>query len=111
MRNKKQSFVRTVLNAIITDDSIRLFTDQYNNTYISPTGDGRRVYDLDSQEAQDWLSSYTMDNFDNEILLRDEPKNVLESLRSFAKFRGSGKKSLELRTAADEDGNIWYDLG
>jgi len=107
----RQSFVRTVLNRIVADETIRLFVDQYKNAYISTTGDGRQVYDLDSQEAQDWLLSYTMDNFNNDVLLRDEPKNVLESLRGFAQFRGHGKKDLELRTTLDEDGNIWYDLG
>lgn len=110
-KNTKQSFAKVVLNQILSDDSICLFIDQYKNAYISPTGDGRHVYDLDSQEAQDWLQNYTMDNFDNNILLRDEPKNVLESLRSFALFRGRGKKRLELRTAVDEYENFWYDLG
>ncbi len=110
MNNTKQSLVKLVVNRIINDSSIRLFTDQNNEAYISTTGDGRQVYDLDSQEAQDWLAGYVMDNFNNEVLLRDQPKNILETLRGFAQHRGS-KRNLELRTAFDENQNLWYDLG
>lgn len=110
MNNTKQSFVKLVVKRIVEDSSIQLFTDQNNEAYISATGDGRKVYDLDSQEAQTWLTNYVMDNFNNEVLLRDQPQNILETLRAFAQHRGS-EKNLELRTAFDKNKNLWYDLG
>ncbi len=108
--NKAHSLVKSVVRSIIEDPSIRLFIDQNKEAHISVTSDGRKVYDVDSQEAQDWLAGYVMDNFDNEVLLRDQPKNILETLRGFAKHRGETKR-LELRTTFDGEGNLWYDLG
>lgn len=108
--NKTHSFVKLVVRSIIEDQSIRLFIDQNKEAHISVTGDGRKVYDMDSQEAQDWLAGYVMDNFDNEVLLRDQPKNILETLRGFAKHRSETRR-LELRTTFDGDCNLWYDLG
>ena len=108
--NRAQPLVKIVIKKIIEDEDIKLFKDQNNEAYISPTGDGREVYDLDYQEAQEWLSGYVMDEFDNEVLLRDQPKTVLETLRGYAQHRGA-RIPLELRTAFDDEGNLWYDLG
>lgn len=108
--NRAQPLVKMVIKKIIEDEDIKLFKDQNNEAYISPTGDGREVYDLDYQEAQEWLSGYVMDEFDNEVLLRDQPKTVLETLRGYAQHRGA-RIPLELRTAFDDEGNLWYDLG
>lgn len=108
--NSRQSLVEMVIKRIVADPDIKVFTDQNNEAYISPTGDGREVYDLESQEAQDWLCGYVMDEFDNAVLLRDQPKTVLETLRGHAIHRGK-KIPLELRTSFDSEKNIWYDLG
>ena len=107
----RQSLASQVVNKIVEDEHIKLFVDQYNTPYIAPNGDGTAVYDLDSQEASDWLSYYTMDNFNNAVLLRDEPKTVIDTLRGYAKGRNRGRHvQLELRTYAAENA-IWYDLG
>lgn len=108
--NSNQSLVKMVIKKIVEDKNIKLFRDQNNEVYISPTGDGREVYDLDYQEARDWLSGYVMDEFNDEILIRDQPKIVLETLRARVQRHGN-VIPLELRTAFDTDGNIWYDLG
>lgn len=107
----RQSLASQVVNKIVEDEHIKLFVDQYNTPYIAPNGDGTAVYDLDSQEASDWLSYYTMDNFNNAVLLRDEPKTVIDTLRGYAKGRNRGRHvQLELRTCMNEDA-VWYDLG
>ncbi len=108
--DRAQPLVKMIIKKIIEDEDIKLFKDQNNEAYISPTGDGREVYDLDYREAQEWLSGYVMDEFDNEVLLRDQPKTVLETLRGYAQHRGA-RIPLELRTAFDDGGNLWYDLG
>lgn len=108
---RNNSFVSQVVSKITTDKRVRLFVDQYGDPYIAPNGDGTKVYNLDSQEASDWLQGYVMDKFNNSTLLRDEPRNVLDCLRSYAKNRGLGNLNLELRTSSDNEGNIWYDLG
>lgn len=112
-RNRKNngSLVGQIVEKIVTDKKIRLFVDQNKDPYIAPNGDGTKVYELDSQDATDWLLGYVMDNFNNAVLIRDEPKNIIDSLRGYAKVRGLGNVRLELRTATDDDGNIWYDLG
>lgn len=108
--NSNQPLAKMVIKRILEDENIRLFKDQNNEVYISPTGDGREVYCLDYQEAQDWLSGYVMDEFNNEVLLRDQPKTVLDILRAHARKYGN-VVPLELRTAFDDEGNLWYDLG
>lgn len=107
----KESLAKRVVNKIISDKNIKLFVDQNNDSYIAPNGDGTEVYNLESKEARDWLTMYTMDNFDNNILLHEAPKDVLETLCGYAKKFSSGKRRLELRTYMDDDKNIWYDLG
>ncbi|MBR2543047.1 hypothetical protein IKF03_00355 [Candidatus Saccharibacteria bacterium] len=110
-RNNNGTYVGQIVEKIVTDKKIRLFVDQNKDPYIAPNGDGTKVYELDSQDATDWLLGYVMDNFNNTVLIRDEPKNIIDSLRGYAKVRGLGNVCLELRTAKDDDGNIWYDLG
>jgi hypothetical protein len=88
-----------------------LFVDQYKDPYIAPKGDGTEVYELESKDASDWLLGYVMDKFDNAPLIRDESKNIIESLSAHAKVRGLGNVNLELRTSFDDEKNIWYDLG
>ena len=108
---KGVSLVQQVVAKIVSSKKIKLFVDQNNDPYIAPFVDGNKVYELDSQDAMDWLCGYVMDNFNNSVLLRDEPKGVIDSLRGYAKVRGLGKVHLDLRTCTDDDGNIWYDLG
>ena len=109
--SRKDSFVSQVVEKIVSDKQTRLFVDQYKDPYIAPNGDGTKVYELESKDASDWLLGYVMDKFNNATLIRDEPKNVIDSLCAYAKVRGLGSVNLELRTSFDDEKNIWYDLG
>lgn len=109
--SRNKSFVSQVVEKVVKDKRVRLFVDQYKDPYIAPNGDGTKVYELESKDASDWLLGYVMDKFDNATLIRDEPKNVIDSLCSHAKVRGLGSMNLELRTSFDDEKNIWYDLG
>lgn len=111
MAYKKEPITNRVASRIIGDETIKLFVDDHGDAFIAPNGDGTLVYAIGSSAFNDWLMSFVMDEFDNHVLVRDQAKNITETLRGHAKFRGDGRISLSLRVHADKDGNFWYDLG
>ncbi len=107
----KEPIINRVASRIIEDKTIKLFTDSHGDAFIAPNGDGTQVYAIGSSAFNDWLMSFVMDEFDNHVLVRDQAKNITETLQGRAKFRGDGVINLSLRVHADKDGNFWYDLG
>jgi hypothetical protein len=113
MASNKGSIVKRVVAKIRQDEYILLFHDQYKNPFVSVKGDGTQVYEIGSEECDDWLLNYVMENFDNTVLINNQPKNVSETLRGFACVYGP-KIRLELRNYHEktDDGDIfWVDLG
>lgn len=107
----KEPITKRVASRIIADETIKLFVDDHKDAFIAPNGDGTQVFAIGSGAFSDWLMAFVMNEFDNHVLVGDQAKNITETLRAYAKFRGDGKISLSLRIHADKDGNFWYDLG
>jgi len=85
-----------------------LFTDQYKNPFLAPSGNGTHVVRIRSRDfknllAKKWFEKmgvFASNNFINEA------QNTFAGL---ATFQGE-KHSLSVRTASKDD-SIWYDLG
>ena len=105
------SITSKVVSRIVGDKVIKLFEDEHGDPFIAPNGDGTQIYAIGSSAFSDWLMPFVMDEFDNQVLVRDQAKNITETLRGYAKYRGEGKIRLSLRFHEDEYGNFWYDLG
>lgn len=113
MSSNKGSIVKQVVAKIREDRFIKLIKDQYGDPYIAVNGDGTEVYEIGSEGFFDWLCSYTMDNFNDTVLINQQPKNVSETLRGVARKYGQEIR-LELRTyleKTDKGDVFWYDLG
>lgn len=107
----KDSIMSQVVRRIAADKYTKLFVDEHGDPYIAPNGDGTQVYAIGSGTFNDWLMPFVMDNFEDRVLTSDQLKNVVDTLRGYAKYRGEGEIKLSLRVHADEYGNFWYDLG
>lgn len=108
---EKKSFTSKVVDRIVGDKFIKLFKDEHGDPFIAPNGDGTEVYSIGSNSFNDWLYPFVMKEFDRQVLIREQAKDVSDNLCAYAKYFGDGEYRLSLRNHRDECGNIWYDLG
>lgn len=89
-----------------------LFQNQTKTPYIAPNRDGTLVLEIGSDDFRRWLTKFTMDNFNDAVLKRNQIEEVETSLAGLALYRGTGIKPLNVRIARDVKNRIiWYDFG
>jgi len=93
----------------ISSLGVQLFKDQYGEHYVAPEGNGSYIIKLESREFKNWLLGELCNKKE-----RIPGKDIIETAKSIlaAQIQNDAPIiNLLVRTAKDNKGNYYYDLG
>ncbi|TSC88008.1 MAG: Uncharacterized protein G01um10147_239 [Microgenomates group bacterium Gr01-1014_7] len=106
-KEENESITKQVIKLVL-ESGAKLFHDQFNDSYLAPTGNGQLVFRLKSKQAKSWLSYLTWKYIG--LSLSSHPLNsTILTLEAMACYEGP-QISLAIRVAKEGE-IIWYDLG
>ncbi len=105
-RSPKNSVDQIVV--ALLESGVKLFHDQYKETYISTDGTGKNVLPMHSRLCNEWLGHYCYSSL-GKVVSVDVLTKITNTLSGMALFDGE-LIELQIR-AVRQNSMIWYDLG